>query len=349
MNAGTSSGTAAPDGEIFELGQYTLQKGGVLPQARIAYKTHGTLSPARDNAILFPTWFSSTHRNNEWLIGPGRALDTGRYFIVCPNLFGNGLSSSPSNTPPPYDRMRFPLVTVLDNVRAQQRLLAERFGIERLALVLGRSMGAQTAFQWGAWFPERVARLLPFCGSAKTTPHNAVFLESVRATLTADAAWQEGEYIEPPRKGIRAVGRLYASWAMSQAFYREGLHWKDGDRTLQEYLEKRWDPNFLRSDANDLLAMLATWQAADISDNERYSGDWPAALAAIRCPAIVMPSRTDLYFPPEDSAAAVKHMPRAELRVIESVWGHRAGSPNSDPRDIAFIEQAIRDLLATPA
>ena len=166
-----------------------------------------------------------------------------------------------------------------------------------------------------------VARLLPFCGSAKTTPHNAVFLESVRATLIADAAWRDGEYESPPQKGIRAVGRLYASWAMSQAFYREGLHLREGDTSLQQYLEKRWDPNFFRSDANDLLSMLATWQATDIADNERYGGDWPAALGAIRCPAIVMPSRTDLYFPPEDSAAAVKHMPRAELRVIESLWG----------------------------
>ena len=343
MNAG------APDYETFELGALEPHKGGVLPRAQIAYRTYGTLSPARDNAILFPTWFSSTHRNNEWLIGPGRALDPARHFIVCPNLFGNGLSSSPSNTPPPNDRARFPLVTVLDNVRAQKRLLDERFGIERLVLVLGRSMGAQTAFQWGAWFPESVGRLLPFSGSAKTTPHNAVFLESVRATLTADAAWKDGEYSSPPDKGIRAVGRLYASWAMSQAFYREGLHFAQGDKTLHEYLEKRWDPNFFRSDANDLLAMLATWQSADLSDNERYKGDWDAALAAIRCPAIVMPCRTDLYFPPEDSAAAVSRMPRAELRVIESVWGHRAGSPNSDPRDIAFIEKAIRDLLDMPA
>jgi homoserine O-acetyltransferase len=341
--------TPERDYELFELGDFELHKGGVLPGARLAYRTHGKLSAAKDNAIVFPSWFSSTHRNNEWLIGPGRALDPERHFIVCPNLFGNGLSSSPSNTAPPFDRIRFPLVTVLDNVRAQQRLVMERFGIQRLELVLGRSMGAQTAFQWGSWYPEAVARLMPFCGSAKTTPHNAVFLESVRATLTADAAWNGGEYSSPPEKGIRAVGRLYASWAMSQGFYREGLHLREGDKSIQEYLEKRWDGNFFRSDANDLLAMLATWQVTDIADNARFGGDWPAALAAIRCPSIVMPSRTDLYFPPEDSAAAVAHMPKAELRVIESLWGHRAGSPNSDPRDIAFIDQAIRDLLARPA
>lgn len=341
-----SSTEAAHGHEVFELGRLGLHKGGALERARLAYSTHGTLAPGRDNAVLFPTWFSSTHRNNEWLIGPGRALDPARHFIICPNLFGNGLSSSPSNTAPPHDRMRFPLVTVLDNVRAQERLVRERFGIERLALVIGRSMGAQVAFQWASWFPEKVARVLPFHGSARTTPHNFVFLEGVKAALTADGAWREGEYAAQPQRGVRAVGRLYAGWAMSQGFYREGLYREPGIDTVTQYLEQRWERNFLRMDANDLLAMVATWQATDIADNERYRGDWPAALRAIACPAIVMPSRTDLYFPPEDSAAAVAHMPRAELRLIESLWGHRAGSPNSDPKDIAFIEQAVRDLLA---
>jgi len=331
---------------MFELGDLPLQKGGVLPAARLAYKTHGTLSPARDNAVLFPTWFSSTHRNNEWLIGPGRPLDPARWFIVCVNLFGNGLSSSPSNTPPPADRMRFPLVTVLDNVLAQRRLLAERFGIRKLRLVLGRSMGAQTAFQWASWFGDELGGALALCGSARTTPHNFVFLEGVRAALTADAAWNGGEYRDPPLTGLRAVGRLYAGWAMSQGFYREGLFRSEGFASVRDYLEKRWDRNFMHADANDLLAMTATWQAFDVADNDRHRGDFAAALRAAGCRTIVMPSRTDLYFPPEDSAAAVRHMPDAELRVLESLWGHRAGSPGSDPADIAFVDRAVADLLA---
>jgi len=341
--------TPAIDHAIFELGDLPLQKGGILPKARLAFKTYGSLARRRDNAILFPTWFSATHRNNEWLIGPGRALDPERYFIVCANLFGNGLSSSPSNTAAPFDRARFPRVTVLDNARAQHRLLREHLGIDRLALLIGRSMGAQVAFQFASWLPDAVGRLLALSGSAKTSPHNQVFIESVKATLMADGTWNGGEYSEPPAKGIVAVGRLYASWAMSQSFYREGLHLTHGVASLQDYLEKHWDRNFFHSDANDLLAMLETWKAADLSDNDRYARNWKEALAAITCPAIVMPCRTDLYFPPEDSAAAVAHMPRAELRIIESVWGHRAGSPNSSPVDIAFVEQAIRDLLAMPA
>jgi homoserine O-acetyltransferase len=316
--------------EVFEVADFALHKGGRLSPARIAYTTHGTLSHKRDNAILFPTWFSSTHRNNTWLIGEGRALDPRRFFVVVPNLLGNGLSSSPSNTAAPFDGSRFPRITMLDNVRLQQRLLEERFGIERVVAVIGRSMGAQAAFQWGSYFPERLGSLLALCGSSKTTPHNQAFLEGVKAAVPA---------------GMRAVGRLYAGWAMSQAFYRQGLHLAEGFASLEDYLRAKWDRNFEHMDAEDLLAMVRTWQGFDLSDNERYNGDWPAALRAIACKAIVMPSRTDLYFPPEDSAAAVAHMPNAELRVLESVWGHRAGGPNSDPKDIAFIEEALRDLL----
>ena len=335
------------DFEVFEIPELPLHKGGHLPCARLAYKTWGTLSRNRDNAILFPTWYAANHRHNAWLVGPGRALDTDRYFIISPNLLGNGLSSSPSNTAAPLDRMRFPLVTVFDNVEFQRRLVAEHFGIQRLALVLGRSMGGQQAFQWASSHPDMVGSVLPIECSARTTPHNHVFLEGVRAALTADSAWAGGDYERQPLAGVRAMGRVYAGWAMSQAFYRSGLHLLEGEGavSIEEFLRKRWDGNFARCDANDLLSMISTWQANDLADNARHGGDWVAALAAIRATAIVMPCRTDLYFPPEDSEAAVRHMPKAELRVIESVWGHRAGGPGTDPKDIAFIETAIRDLL----
>lgn len=209
---------------------------------------------------------------------------------------------------------------MLDNARLQRRLLRERFGIERLQLVVGRSMGAQTAFQWGASFPEAAGRIFALCGSARTTPHNHVFLDSIKAALQADGAWNEGNYEAPPERGLRAVGRAYAAWAMSPAYYRQGLHLQDGIGCVEDYIHQRWAPNFLQRDANDLLAMIDTWQTADIAADPAFAGDFRAALAAISCPALVMPSRTDMYFPPEDSAEAVAGMPRAELRVLESAW-----------------------------
>jgi homoserine O-acetyltransferase len=170
------------------------------------------------------------------MIGPGLALDPSRYFIIIPNMLGNGLSSSPSNTPPPYDRARFPPVTLYDNIMCQHRLVTEKFGIERLALVTGFSMGAQQTFHWGALFPDMVERLLPWCGSAKTSRHNFVFLEGVKAALTADDAWQGGWYEKQPAKGLRAMARVYSGWVVSQAFYREELYLQTGASSLEDFL-----------------------------------------------------------------------------------------------------------------
>ena len=130
-----------PDHEIFELGNAVLQSGATLRGAKLAYKTYGALNSAKDNVIVYPTFFGGQHIQNEAIIKEGMALDPSKYFIIVPNMFGNGLSSSPSNTPTPYDRARFPSVTVYDNVICQHRLVTELFGIERIALVTGWSMG----------------------------------------------------------------------------------------------------------------------------------------------------------------------------------------------------------------
>ena len=332
--------------ELFEAGHVLLQSGVVLPSVKIAFRAYGQLNVARDNAIVFPTHYSGTHESNSWAVGPGMALDPEKYFIIVPNMLGNGLSSSPNNTPAPHDGPRFPLVTVRDNVLLQHRLVSELFGIRTLALVTGHSMGAQQAFQWAALFPDMVQRVAPFCGSARTSRHNWLFLEGCKSALLADATFADGDYIVQPVAGIRAFARVYAGWAWSQTFFRQRL---DRERlglpSMEAFLTEVWEPSFLAHDANNLLAMLATWQAADISADPRFDGDIEKALAAITASAIIMPCRTDLYFPPEDSEIEVEHMPRAELRVIPSVWGHMAGG-GINPEDVQFINAALEELLA---
>ncbi len=333
------------DYEIFELGALRLQRGMTLPDARLAYKTYGQLDADKSNVVLYPTSYGAQHFDTEWLIGPGRVLDPERWFIVIPNMFANGLSTSPSNLEGPLAQGRWPAVSNWDNVHAQRRLLEEVFGIERLALCYGWSMGAQQALHWGAIFPDRVERICAVCGSARTSVHNKVFLEGVRATLTADPAWADGHFTARPVRGLRAMGRVYAGWAMSQAFYRERLYEGAGFASLEDYLVRAWEANFLRRDGDDLLAMLDTWRDSDISDNEIHQGDLAAALGAIRARSIVMPSITDLYFTPEDSEAETALMPNAEFRPLRSIWGHRAGNPTDNPADEAALRDAVATLL----
>ena len=138
------------DYEIFDLGDVTLQGGATLRDAKLAYKTYGELNADKSNAIVYPTWYSGRHWDNEWLIGEGMALDPANYFIIVPNMLGNGLSTSPSNWPPPYDKARFPNVTFYDQVQQQHKLVTEKFGIETLPLVTGWSMGAGQTYQWAS-------------------------------------------------------------------------------------------------------------------------------------------------------------------------------------------------------
>ena len=333
------------DHKVFDLGNLALQGDMTLPGAQLTYQTYGKLAADKANVVLYPTCYGAHHTDIEWLIGPGKILDSGKYFIVIPNMLGNGLSSSPSNMAEPYGLGRFPSFSHWDNVQAQRRMLVEVFSIDRLALVYGWSMGAQQALHWGAIFPDKVDALCAVCGSARPSPHNKVFLEGVRATLTADPAWQEGAFTARPVRGLRAMGRLYAGWAMSQAFYREGKHLELGFASLEDYLVRGWEANFLRRDGDDLLSMLSTWYRSDISDNEIHNGDLAAALGAITARAMIMPSRTDLYFTPEDAEAECEQIPNGEFRPIESIWGHRAGNPTDNADDEAFLAQAVAELL----
>ncbi len=342
---------------IFDAGDITLQSGGRLPAARLSWKTHGTLSPARDNVIVYPTSFGAQHPDLEWLIGPDQILDPTRWFIVIPDMFGNGLSSSPVET----DRRTmsggaddYPtLVTVHDNVQTQRRALHALFGIEQIACVYGWSMGALQAYHWAALFPASVERIVVNCGVARTAVHNQVFLRSLMATL--EAAPQHignGRFAAEPRAAKRAFGRIYAGWALSQDFYRANLHLAEGPAPnlgapdLETFLKTDWEDRFGSRPAANLYAQLRTWDAADISANDLYDGDLASALRAIEARVLLLPGATDLYFRTADNEAELPHLRHALLRPIPSIWGHRAGNPVVNPADFEFLRTEVRAWLA---
>lgn len=328
---------------IFELGDVRLQSGAVLKNAELVYATYGTLGPKGDNAIVLPTFYTGTHLRNEALFGPGRAIDPARNFVVSINLFGNGYSSSPSNSTAPQDGPRFPRVTLFDNVACQHRLLTE-LGVRRIALILGWSMAAMQAYQWAAQYPDMVEAILPYCGAARCSPLNFAFLDGPKAALQTDAAWNEGDYTARPEKGLRSFARVYAAWAYSHRFFGEALYRELGFSTLEDLMHD-WEEDHLNWDANDLLAKIWTWQHADISQNQIYGGDFKRALRSISARAILMPCSEDQYFVPEDNEAEVLAMQRAELRIFNSPWGHCVGSPGKVPVFQRALDEAAAELL----
>lgn len=328
---------------VFSLGDWPLQSGAILRNARLSWKSFGTLAQGRDNVIVYPTSFSAQHGDIQWLVGPEGVLDPTRWFIVIPDMFGNGLSSSPSN-----DDAYPALVTAGDNVRAQRQFLRQQFGIEHVACVYGWSMGGQQAYHWAALFPDQVERAIVCCGSSRTSAHNQVFLRGLRSILEAAPEYAGGgRFRAKPEAALRAFGRIYAGWAMSQEFYREGVYRTAfGAADLEDYLTANWNVRFAQREAANLLAHLATWHEADISDCDAYGRDLPAALRAIRARVLLLPGATDLYFRVADNALDMPHLRDAELVPIPSIWGHLAGNPQRNPEDAAFLRGQVQRWLA---
>ncbi|KAM3512983.1 hypothetical protein MY11210_003383 [Beauveria gryllotalpidicola] len=350
--------TSNDDYSTYDLGDFPLSSGAVIPSAFIAYKTFG----ARSNpAIIYPSWFSGLISDNEWLVGPGKALDPARYFIIIPALIGNGQSVSPSNTRTRRAAgAKFPDVTVKDNVTAQHRLVTEGLGVTRARAVLGWSMGACQTYQWLTQYPDFMDLGVPFCGSARAAIHNQVFLEGVKSAVLAakraasagSARGEAGTYApwtdEERVAGLKAFGRVYAGWGLSQQFYRDRLYeTKLGFKDLEDFMVNFWEAWALSKDPENMLHMLHTWQAADCSDQAPYNKDLEKAMASIKAKTLVLPGKTDLYFPPEDSEYEVKCMSEGRGKCIPfpSIWGHWAGGPGSNPDDVKWLDDKLKAFL----
>jgi len=333
------------DYEIFNLGDVTLLSGKVLHSAQLAYKTYGKLNANADNVVLLPTFYTGTHKRNEGFFGSGRAIDPNKHFIISINMFGNGFSSSPSNTSKPLNGPRFPLITLWDNINCQYKLLVNHLGIKQIALVAGWSMAGCQAYQWAAQFPNIVKAILPFCSSAKTSPHNFVFLEGIKAALCADQNWKEGNYTTPPINGLKAFARIYAGWAFSQTFYREKLYKNIGFNTIEDLLVS-WENDHVQNwDANNLLSKLATWQKSDISAGPEYNNDIKKALKSIRAKTIIIPCTQDLYFRVEENIFEAQYIPDAQIRPFDSPLGHCVANPGNDFQFEIELDKSINELL----
>lgn len=268
------------------------------------------------------------------------------YFVVVVGMFGASESTSPSNAHPSMRGSNFPAVTIEDNVRMQYAL-CQALGIKKLAAYIGFSMAGLQAYHMGVLYPDFVERIIVLAGAARASWHNISFLEGPKAALINSVDFQNGNYTEPAVRGTGAFGRVYSTWALSSAWFRAKSWETLGYKSMWEYLEAKWEKSMAKWDAHDLLAMVQTWQTADISDHGPIKGDFAQALKSITAKVLLMPSRTDLYFPPEDSLEELKNLQHGRLKVIETIWGHVAGGGNGSPEDRKFIQSTVGEMLAS--
>ena len=315
------------------LGDWDLECGHTIANAQISALQIGELNAERSNLILVPTSYGARPEDLVWLAGP--VLDPKRWCIVIAGQFGNGASSSPSNSAMGLAEQGW-VVSHRDNVAAQRRLLAEHYGVERLPLIYGWSMGAQQAYQWAVDHPERVERICCVCGSTRTSPHNRLFCLSLRQALTADRHWNGAGFDAPPEQGLLTYALIYASWAASQPFFRTIAE------PVEEHVERQWLPHYQRHDPRDLIAMLDTWLAHDVAGG----GDLGQALGRIQARTAVVAGSHDLYFTPADLKADAAAIPGASFHLIESELGHRAGNPHSSPAEQGQLRAVVTELLS---
>jgi homoserine O-acetyltransferase/O-succinyltransferase len=333
----------------FTIESFRLESGVVLPRAIVIYGTYGKLNAAKDNAVLLPSHFMAQSDGYDWLIGEGRALDPKRYFLVMTELFGNGRSSSPSNTPEPLHGPRFPVTTIRDNVEAVRRLLEDGLGIHHLKAVVGFSMGAEQAFQWAVGHPRFADRIVVTAGTARCWPHGIVRLDGQIRAITADPAFKGGDYTDEPVHGLETTGAVWLAWLYSQEWWKREL-WKTADPkaaglTLAQFTEGQTKEFFAGADANNLILQMRTWQLHDVGGTPGFAGSTEKALRSIVAPVLYLPSETDLYFPLGDARQEAGWIRNVTFAPIPSLWGHPAGA-GASPADLAFIERKLRAFLA---
>lgn len=332
--------------EMISIGSLELEEGGVLPDCTLAVATHGTLNAAKNNAILVPTWYSGTSKIMEQVyIGKGRALDPTKYFIVVVNQIGSGLSTSPHNAAGALAGPAFPKVRIGDDVRAQHRLLTEKFGLSELALVVGGSMGAQQTYEWAVRFPDMVKRAAPIAGTAKNTEHDFLFAETLAEAITTDAGFNGGHYASAAdvAAGLKRHAKLWTVMGWSTEFFRAGRHKTLGFDSVSAFVDNFMTGYFAPMDPNALLTMAWKWQRGDVSRNT--GGDLAAALGRIKAKTFVMPISHDMFFPPADSLVEQQLIPNSEFRPLASIDGHLALF-GTDADFLAQVDTHLCALLA---
>lgn len=320
--------------EIVDIGRLPLAGGGALDPCRLAVAIHGELSEAKDNAILVPTWYSGTSKIiGDVYIGKGRALDPTKYFIIVVNQIGNGLSTSPHDWGGGSEA--FPVIDIEDDVEAQRRLLTEHFGITRLALVVGGSMGGQQALQWAVRHPEMVERAAAIAATSKPSDYLEVLLASMIDTLNVDGR---------ASAALERHARFWATLGWSAAFYRERRYAVLGFEAPEPFLDGFMKGYFAPMEVANLVCMSAKARRSDPA----RGGDLGEAFGKVRARTRMMPIDTDMLFHVTDVERECAQIPNGEMRILRSTDGHLALF-GTDPEFLTQVDANLAELLDAPA
>ena len=332
-----------PPHQRHAMGDFMLESGEVIKDFAVSYVTHGTLNPTQSNAILVLTAIGGNHHRLDFLIGPGKALDPGKFFVVAVDAIGNGLTTSPSNSAA-QPHMKFPRFTIRDMVQSQHRLLTEHLGVKHVIAVVGASMGAMEALQWGVSYPDFADQLIAMTPLLRTPAWTVTVLEATRKAIMLDPAWNNGEYASPPEAGIR----LWRDILLLTERTPEQINaqFPQGPDVLP-WLKAQEDALVPAFDANDWIYQTWAYEGHDISAGPGRTGDMFKTLRAIKSSVLILTGIKDLLNPEWEARDAFRYIPSSRAVQINpaSVTGHMAAS-GALPADVDTLNREIGAYIA---
>ena len=316
-----------------DLGDFHLENGASIRHCRIAYRTFGQLNLEKSNAVLFPTWFGGTTHDLVPLIGPGKLIDSSKYFVIAVDALGDGFSTSPSNSEN-QPRMMFPSIAIRDMVNSQHQLARDVLHLAHLRAVMGISMGGMQSFQWMTAYPDYMDCVIPIVGSPKLTSYDLLLWESGIHAIESDANWKGGDYTAPPEAGLRTRADIEALAIVTPAY--RVAHTKPAD--FQTFLSAKESAAIHGFDANNWIRQAQAMMGQDIS--RPFGGDMAKAAAAVKARVLIVVGLQDHMVNPTPARAFAKLI-HARTLEFDSDCGHLVSDCES-----AKISAAIAEFLA---
>ena len=332
-----------PPHQLYRMGDFKLESGEVIKDFAMSYVTHGTLNAKKSNAIVMVTAIGGNHHRLDFLIGPGKALDPTKYFIVATDAIGNGLTTSPSNSQA-QPRMNFPRFSMRDMIHSTHRLLTEHLGVNHVVAVIGPSMGGMQVLQYGVSYPDFMDSLIAMVPLAKTPAWTVLVLDATRKAIMLDPTWNLGNYTKQPVEGLRLYRDIQALLA---ARAPEQYRWQfPSGLDVLPWLKVQEDFLIPLFDANDWIYQTWAYETHDIGKTPGMNGDLVKALRSIKAKTFILTGVNDLLNPEWEPLEAARYIRDVRCATINpySVTGHfSAGGGN--PADVQLLNREIESFL----
>jgi homoserine O-acetyltransferase len=317
--------------QFASLGDFKLESGEVIRDCRIGYRTFGQLNPEKSNVIIVPTWANGTTAQMDGQFGPNRLIDTTKYYAIAMDALGNGISSSPSNSPS-QPHMKFPKFTIRDMVESQHQVLTQMLHIQHVKAVIGASMGGMQTFQWMVTYPDFMDRAIPIVGSPRLAPYDLLFWQTEVDAITSDPGWNHGDYTEQPATTLES--ELTGLMATTPERFNQ-INTRDKVSEVIATGKK----SEAAVDANNHIRQAEAMMALDVS--APFGGSLERAAAKVKAKVLIIASATDHTVTP-GPALDFALLLRAEILELRNECGHHA--PECDSAKVnskvsSFLEE----------